>query len=118
MADSGLFIGFGGSVRGRERQALTVFGEALEYFSRLQQEGQIESFEPVSLEPHGGDLDGFILLRGDQDKLARIRGSDEFQRLVARGELIVDSLAVVAAGLGERLSAELSVFSQQLDELT
>jgi hypothetical protein len=118
MADSGLFIGFGSSVRGRERQALTVPGEALEYFSRLQQEGQIESFEPVSLEPHGGDLDGFILLRGDQDKLARIRGSDEFQRLIARGELIADGLAVVGARLGERLTAELSVFSQQLDELT
>jgi hypothetical protein len=118
MAGSGLFIGFGGSVRGRERQALTVLDEALGYFSRLQQEGQIESFEPVSLEPHGGDLDGFILLRGDQDKLARIRGSNEFRRLVVRGELTVDRLAVVGAGLGELLSAELSVFSQQLDELT
>jgi hypothetical protein len=70
MADSGLFIGFGASVRGRERQALKVFGEAFEYFSRLQQAGEIESFEPVALEPHGGDLSGFFLLRGDQDKLA------------------------------------------------
>jgi hypothetical protein len=118
MADSGLFIGFGGSVRGRERQALTVLGEALGYFSRLQQDGEIDSFEPVSLEPHGGDLDGLILLRGEQDKLARIRGSGEFERLVARAELIVDNLAVVGASLGERLSAGLSLYSQQLDELT
>jgi len=36
-------------------------------------EGEIESFEMVLLEPHGGELGGFILLRGDQDKLARIR---------------------------------------------
>jgi hypothetical protein len=53
------------SVRGRERQALKVFGEAFEYYSRLQQEGEIESFEPVILEPHGGELGGFFLLRGD-----------------------------------------------------
>src|SRR5579872_97524 len=72
MADSGLFIGFGAPVRGRERQATKVFNEAFEYYSRLQQEGEIESFEPVLLEPHGGELDGFFLLRGDQDKLARI----------------------------------------------
>jgi hypothetical protein len=118
MADSGLFIGFGGTVRGRERQALKVFGEAFEYFSRLQQAGEIETFEPVGLEPHGGDLSGFFLLRGDQDRLARIRDSDEFGRLTARGELIVDNLGVTGAVLGERLTAQLSVFSQQVEELT
>jgi hypothetical protein len=118
MADSGLFIGFGASVRGRERQALKVFGEAFEYFSRLQQAGEIESFEPVALEPHGGDLSGFFLLRGDQDKLARVRDSDEFGRLTARGELIVDNLGVIGAVLGERLTAQLSVFNQQVEELT
>jgi hypothetical protein len=37
MADSGLFIGFGTPVRGRERQASKVFNEAFEYYSRLQQ---------------------------------------------------------------------------------
>ena len=80
MADSGLFIGFGAPIRGRERQAIKVFNETFEYYSRLQQEGEIESFEPVILEPHGGELGGFFLLRGDQDKLARIRGSEEFER--------------------------------------
>jgi len=77
MADSGLFIGFGTPVRGRERQAIKAFSETFEYYSRLQQEGEIESFEPVILEPHGGQLGGFFLVRGDQDKLARIRGSEE-----------------------------------------
>ena len=58
MADSGLFIGFGAPIRGRERQAIKVFNETFEYYSRLQQEGEIESFEPVILEPHGGELNG------------------------------------------------------------
>ena len=46
MADSGLFVGFGVPVRGREQQAIKVFNEAFEYYSRLQQEGAIESWEP------------------------------------------------------------------------
>ena len=54
MADAGLFIGYGLPVRGRERQAVKVFGEALEYYARLQQQGEIESFETVFLNPHGG----------------------------------------------------------------
>jgi hypothetical protein len=118
MADSGLFIGFGAPVRGRERQSVKVFNEVFEYYSRLQQEGEIESFEPVLLEPHGGELDGFFLLRGDQDKLARVRSSEEFERLIVRGQLIVDSLGVVGAALGGRLMSQLSVFGQQVEELT
>jgi hypothetical protein len=118
MADSGLFVGFGLPVRGRERQAIKVFGEAFEYYSRLQQDGEIESFEPVLLEPHGGELSGYFLLRGDKDKLARIRSSEEFERLTARADLIVENVGVVSAFLGERLMSQMSVFSQQVEELT
>jgi hypothetical protein len=67
MADWGLFVGFGTTVRGRERQAIKVFNEAIEYYTRLQQQGEIESFETVFLDPHGGDLIGFTLVRGDRD---------------------------------------------------
>jgi hypothetical protein len=118
MADSGLFIGFGLAVRGRERQATKVFNEVFEYYSRLQQEGEIESFEPVLLEPHGGELGGFFLLRGDQDKLARIRASEEFEWHTARGQLIAENLGVVGAVLGERLMGHISLFDQQVEELT
>jgi hypothetical protein len=118
MADSGLFIGFGAPVRGRERQAIKVFNEAFEYYARLQQEGEIESFEPVLLEPHGGELDGFFLLRGDQDKLARIRSSEEFERLTVRGQLIIENLGFVGAALGGRLMSQLSMFGEQVEELT
>jgi hypothetical protein len=118
MADSGLFVGFGLAVRGRERQAISVFNEAFEYYSRLQQDGEIESFEPVLLEPHGGELGGFFLLRGDMDNLARIRSSAEFERITARGQLIAEHLGVVSAFLGERLISQMSMFSQQAEELT
>jgi hypothetical protein len=118
MADSGLFIGFGAPVRGRERQAIKVFNEAFEYYARLQQEGEIESFEPVLLEPYGGELNGFFLLRGDQDKLARIRSSEEFERLTVRGQLIIENLGFVGAALGGRLMSQLSMFGEQVEELT
>ncbi len=118
MADSALFIGFGYPVRGRERQALSVFTETVEYYSRLQQQGDIESFEPVLLEPHGGELGGFFLLRGDRDKLAHLRTSEEFERRTLRGQLIADHLGVVGGLLGERLMSQMAVFAQQVDELT
>ncbi len=78
MADAGLFVGWGEVVRGRETEAVEVFNETLGYYARLQEEGTIESFEPVFLEPHGGDLNGFILIRGEAEKLAALRVSEEF----------------------------------------
>lgn len=118
MADSGLFIGFGLPVRGRERQSIKVFSEVFDYYSRLQQEGEIESFEPVLLEAHGGELGGFFLLRGERDKLARVRNSEEFERYTVRGELIVENIGVVGAVLGERLMSQMAVFAEQVEELT
>jgi len=118
MADSALFVGFGFPVRGRERQAIAVFNEAFEYYSRLQEGGEIESFEPVLLEPHGGELSGYFLLRGDRAKLARVRASDEFERLTVRAGLIVDNLGIVGAALGERLMSQIATVTEALDNLT
>jgi hypothetical protein len=118
MADAGLFIGFGPPVHGRERQAVKVFTEALEYYARLQQQGEIESFETVFLESHGGDLNGFTLVRGDPDKLSRIRTSDEFLRLTVRADLIVEGFGVIGAILGEQVGTLMGVFNEQVEDLT
>jgi hypothetical protein len=99
MADFGLFVGFGSPARGREAQASKVFGEALTYWGELQAKGEIESFEVAVLEAHGGDLGGFMLLRGSPEQLARVHGSPEFQRLVLRAEAIADRVGVVYARL-------------------
>ena len=112
-----LFIGWGHSVHGREQQALQVFNEALQYFGGLQQQGEIEAFEPVALEPHGGDLYGFLLLRGDPDKLNRVRASEEFLRIIQRGDLAVEGMGVVTAFVGDDLNRQFGIFQQQAGEL-
>ncbi len=114
MADAGLFIGFGLPVRGRESQAVDLFNEALAWYGRLQEEGEIESFEPVFLEPHGGDLGGFILIRGDAEKLAALRVSEEFTQFSIRTDLIVENFGVVGADLGERLQKQVEYYTEQI----
>ena len=117
MADAGLFIGWGAPVRGREAKGLEVFNEALAYYGRLQQEGAIESFEPVLLEPHGGDLEGFVLLRGAEERLAQLRVDDEFVRLSTRAGLIIEGLGVVGAALGDGLQDAIATYQQAISEL-
>jgi hypothetical protein len=118
VAEMGVFIGWGAPVRGREAKGLEVFDESVEYWGRLQQEGRIESFEVVLLYPHGGDLYGFALLRGDGEALDAIRASDEFNRLVARAGLVVEGLGIVSAALGGSLGPQVELYRQAVGELT
>ncbi|HLJ69235.1 MAG TPA: hypothetical protein VKX16_17915 [Chloroflexota bacterium] len=118
MADSALMIGWGSSVGGRAREALRVFEEAVRYWSSLQQSGQIDGFEAFALEPHGGDLAGFALLRGDVTRLSRVRYSDEFIRLNARAALVVQNFGVVMAFTGDELTRQFRTFGEQAADLS
>ena len=100
MADHGIFIGWNEVIVGRERQAEKVFGEAIAYFTEQQKQGSIESFEPVFLRPHGGDLNGFMLVRGEPEALDAMLASPEWERLQARSTAIVEGFGVINASLG------------------
>jgi hypothetical protein len=118
MAMGALFIGWGPAVRGREQKALEVFQEALTYWGRLQQQGEIDSFEPVALEPHGGDLDGFCVIKGDPDKLARLRATDEFIALNTRAQMVVENFGVAGGFIGEGLQSLYADFGKQAAALS
>ncbi len=118
MADAGLFIGWGGPVRGREAKGLEVFQEAMTYYGGLTQDGTIESVEPVFLEAHGGDLQGFFLLKGEQAKLAELRVRDEFVRVSARAGMVVEGFGVVGAALGDGIEQALTDYQQAIADLT
>jgi hypothetical protein len=117
MADDALFIGWGEVVRGRERKAIEVFNESLQYYGQLQQDGKVESVEPWFLAPHGGDLAGFILLRGQREQLDEIERSPEFERLQTRASLIVDRTGVINAYTGEALGRLLGQFEEASGDL-
>jgi hypothetical protein len=114
MADAGVFIGFGDPVHGRESEAVELFNETVDWFGRLQEEGEIESFEPVFLEPHGGDLSGFVLIRGEAEKLASLRVSEAFAQFAIRAGLYVEGFGVVGADLNERLQKQMAYYTEQV----
>jgi hypothetical protein len=118
VAEAGLFIGWGTVISGREKEALDAFGEVQAFWARMQQEGRIESFETVLLEPHGGDLAGFILVRGAREQVDAARVDEEFRRRVVRAGMLLNGLGVVSATLGDGLQQAASLYQQVLDERT
>ena len=76
MGDSVIFFGWNRSVPGREQISAAHFQEFLGYLGGLQEEGTIDSFETVFLGVHGGDLNGFFLIRGEITSLDEVVGSE------------------------------------------
>ena len=117
MADEALFLGWGEIVRGRERKALDVFNESVQYYGQLQEAGRIESFEAWFLSPHGGDLAGFILLRGEREALDEIARSPEFERLQTRAAMIAERTGTLNAYTGEALGRLMGQFEEATGDL-
>ena len=117
MADAGLFIGWGQVVRGREKRAVQVFNESVEYWGGLQGDGKIDDFEVVLLTPHGGDLQGFALLRGSEGQIAALQTDEEFQRRVIRADQIIESQGVITAAIGEGIARGMAQYQGEVDDL-
>ena len=111
MADRMLFIGWGATVRGREERALAVFDAAVGFYGRCQQEGRIESFDVILLEPHGGGLAGYMELHGSADQLNVLRQDEQFRRLMIDASLIVDGYA------NEGIAREMMLFREAIAQV-
>ena len=110
-ADNVLFIGWNRPIPGREKAALGLFSEAIAFYSEQKASGQITSFEPVILNVHGGDLNGFILVKGDEAKLDALQRSDKFQDLTTKVDLIVQGVGVIRGWSGESLASQMQRYA-------
>jgi|SRR5215204_228133 len=118
MADAGLFIGWGQVVRGREDRALDVFNETIEFYGQMQSDGRIESFDVCLLEPHGGELGGFVLLRGTEEQMEAVHRAEDFERIMTKAALIVDDLGIVPAAIGASLARSMAIYQEELAVVT
>jgi hypothetical protein len=116
VADAALFIGFGEVVRGREKRALRTYADGMEYWSNLQKEGKIESFDVTLLGPHA-HLNGFIVARGTDEQLDAVRHSKEFRRQITRTRLIVDQVVVAEAYVGARIAEFMTEYQEEVDKV-
>lgn len=117
MTDTALFIGWGGVHPGREHHARKLFDDTLELLAELKKAGEIESFEPVLLGPHGGELDGYILVRGEPAKLAAIQMREDMERLRIDGTACFTKLSVIPATTGDGVKRMLTLFDDIVTEI-
>jgi hypothetical protein len=114
MANAVLVVGWNQPKAGREGAALELFTQALGVYAKWEKDGKIESYEPVLVDPHGGDLNGFIVVRGDRAKLDALRSSEEMLDLNARSMHLVEGFGVVTGWVGEGLQKQLGRWQKHI----
>lgn len=117
MAGNALFVGWSEASLGREKEALEIFNQSMEYWGKLQADGKIESFDVALLEPHASDLGGFVLFRGTSEQLDALQREEGWRRLLAAVRLRVDGLGVVAANVNDGVAAEIGYYQDAISEI-
>jgi hypothetical protein len=113
MADRVLFVSWGQTVRGAEERAIEVFNDALGILGRAQQDGRIEKFDVVLMDPNT-DLDGFIEIFGTTEQLVALQQSDEFLRNTIDAQLCVDGISHQMGHCNEGVSRMMGLYQEAL----
>ena len=116
MADRVLFISWGEVVRAREERALEVFNETLALYGRMQQDGRIEGFDVVLLEPSTG-LGGYIEIHGTAQQLATLTEEGDWRQLIADSALVVDDLKIARGAANAGVAQEIAVFQEAIGKV-
>jgi hypothetical protein len=107
MGTNVVFVGWDRPSRGREQISTVLFQEFMQYLGGQQQAGAIQSFESVFLNLHGGDMNGFTLIRGDSGKLDALLSSEAWEMYMTRAGLTMDGFGVVRGVTGELLMKQM-----------
>ena len=112
MSKNVIFFGWKRPVVGREQISAAHFPEFLQYLGELQGQGAIDSFEPVLLTAHGGDLNGFVLIRGDREKLDDVVASDQWLEHLTRAGYHLEGIGSVRGVTGEGVMEAMAVYQK------
>ena len=116
MADRLLFISWGQTVRGREERALEVFNEAVGILGRAQQDGRIEGFDTVLLNPNG-ELGGYIEVHGTAQQISAFREEQDFIRNTLDAEMCVDQIRHIDGYANEGVARMMSLYQEAISKV-
>jgi hypothetical protein len=97
-------FGWNRAVPGREGLAGELFGVAMAYYEKLRASNSIQSYEAIFLDRHGGDLNGFFLIKGTHAQIDTMLSSDEFRDLVFRADHYLQGVGVITGYHGNPIN--------------
>ncbi len=117
MAVAARVFFWGRPISGKELKALQAFTESTQYWTRMKQKGEIESFEAVAFDSFGDEINGFLIVRGERDKLLKLESSEEAIRLRQQAALLLTNFRMADASIGDELQSRFQDYAKRVKEL-
>lgn len=114
MGPNVVFFAWNRSIPGRERLSAEHFDDFVQYLATQKQKGSIQSFDVVLLGPHGGDMNGFFLLRGDAPKLDTLQSTPEWITHMIRAETHLTGCGAVRGHTGDLVGEVMGIWKKQI----
>ena len=110
MSTNAVFFAWNRSIPGRERMSGEHFQQFVQYLGGLKQSGTIQSFDAMFLDNHGGDMNGFFLIRGDSAKLDAVMATVDWVRHMMRAAMHLEGAGAVRAVTGDELMQRMELW--------
>jgi hypothetical protein len=114
MDSSVILFGWNRSIPGRERVSAAHFDEFVKYLGGLQQKGAIGAFDVVFLDVHGGDLNGFFMIRGESGKLDMLVSTTDWVTHITRAALHLEGSGVIRGVTGDEVMKRMAIWTSVL----
>lgn len=114
MGSNALVFGWDRSLPGREQLSGQHFQDFVVYLQGQQSAGRIGGFEPVLMEPHGGSVNGFFLIKGTSQQIESLMASPEFIQHPLRAELHIQGLGCWRAVTGPAVHERMGMWMQAI----
>jgi hypothetical protein len=101
---------------GRETMAGELFAHVVNHLDKLKTSAKIDGYEPVFLASHGGDLNGFFLIRGSHAQLDTLVASDEFVDMTLRASQLLSDVGVIHAYIGAEVPNLMSRWTKSIPQ--
>jgi hypothetical protein len=114
MASSVVLFGWNRSIPGREKVSAGHFDEFVKYLGGLQQKGAIQTFDVVFLDTHGGDLNGFFLIKGESAKLDTLVSTTDWITHITRASLHLEGSGVIRGVTGDEVMKRMAIWTSAI----
>lgn len=114
MSSNCVLLGWNRAVPGREMLSAQHFQEFSEYLGAQQRSGAIASFDVVFMDPHGGDMNGFFLIRGEPQKLQALLAGDDWLKHQIRGVQNMLGFGIIRGATGAEAARRMQMWMETI----
>ena len=111
MTSNVILFGWNRPMAGRENLSAAHFGDFVSYLEGLKGSGAIESYDVVFLDSHGGDLNGFFLIKGAAAKLDALMSTTDWLTHMTRAAFHLEGPGAVRGTVGDNTLQRMTLWT-------